>query len=65
MALLWLRYGHVVAAATAAVSARLLWLLGQPTENKGVCSSYGSSSLLPASWVESCLTWVQQTLWAV
>ena len=50
--ILWLCYGYVVAAATAAVSARreaVLWLPCQPGENKRVCSSYGSSSLLPAS----------------
>ena len=52
MALLWLCYGYVVAAATAAESARreaVLWLPCQPGENKCVCGSYGSSSLLPAS----------------
>ena len=50
--ILWLRYGYVVAAATAAVSERresVLWPLSQPGGNKHVCSSYGSSSLLPAS----------------
>ena len=50
--MLWLCYGYVVAAATAAASARreaVLWLPCQPGENKCVCGSYGSSSLLPAS----------------
>ena len=52
MALLWLLYGSVVAAATIAASARteaVLWLPCQPGENKRVCSCYGfpfSSSLL-------------------
>ena len=52
MAVLWLHYGYVVAAATAdAATSRkaVLWLLCQPGENKRVCSSYGSSSLLPSS----------------
>ena len=51
-AMLWLRYGYVVAAATAAASARreaALWLPCQSGENKRVCSSYSSLSLLPAS----------------
>lgn len=43
----------------------LLRLLCQARENKCVCSSDGSSSLVPASQVESCLTWVQRTLWTV
>ena len=38
------------AAAMAALSAG---------ENKHVCSSYGSFSLLPASELVSCLPWVQ------
>ena len=52
MVLLWLYYGYVVAAAPAAASARrkaVLWLPCQPGDNKHVCSSYGSLSLLPAS----------------
>ena len=51
MASLLLRYGYVVAAATAATPARreaVLQLPCQPGENKHVCSSYGSLSLLPA-----------------
>ena len=51
MASLLLRYGYVVAAATAAMPARreaVLQLPCQPGENKHVCSSYGSLSLLPA-----------------
>ena len=50
--MLWLCYGYVVATATAAALARreaVLWLLCQPGENKCVCTSYGSSHLLPAS----------------
>ena len=38
-------YGDVVAAATAPASTRrqaVLWLPGQPGENKSVCSPYGS-----------------------
>ena len=52
MALLWLRYGYVVAVATIAASAKteaVLWLPCQLGENKRVCSCYGSafsSSLL-------------------
>ena len=49
---LWLCYGYVVATATAAASARreaVLWLPCQPGENKYVCCSYSTSSLLPAS----------------
>ena len=45
MAVLWLHYGYVVAAAAAdAATSReaVLWLLCQPGENKRVCSSYGS-----------------------
>ena len=50
--MLWFRYSYVAAAATAAVSARkeaVLWPPCQPGENKRVCSSCGSSHLLPAS----------------
>ena len=64
MAVLWLCYGYVVAAATAAASARreaVLRLLCQPGENKHICSSCGSSCLLPASY----LPWVQQTVQTV
>ena len=43
----------VVAAASASrevvLSPVMLWLLRQPGENKHICSSYGSFSLLPAS----------------
>ena len=52
MAPLWLRFGYVVAAAVAAMSARreaVLWLPFQPGENKHVHSSCGSPNLLPAS----------------
>ena len=52
MAMSWLRYGYVIAAAMAAASARreaVLWLPCQPGKNKRVSSSYGSSSLLSAS----------------
>ena len=50
--LLWPHYDYIVAAAIAATTARreaVLWLPCQPGKNKRVCSSYGSSSLLPAS----------------
>ena len=50
--MLWLRYGYVMAAATAAASARreaASWLPCQSGEDKRVCSSYSSLSLLPAS----------------
>ena len=50
--MLWLCYGYVAAAATAAVSARkeaVLWPPCQAGETKRVCSSYGSLHLLPAS----------------
>ena len=40
----------------------LLWLLHQPGESKRVCSSYGSSSLLPASELMPCLPYVQRTV---
>ena len=52
MTLLWLHYGYVVAVAMAAASASretAIWLLCQTGENKPVCSSHGSSNLLPAS----------------
>lgn len=52
----WLRYGYVMAVATAAASAgreAMLQLPSQPGENKRVCSSYGSSSLL----LSSCLAY--------
>ena len=42
----------VMAVPTAAASARreaVLWLPCQPGENKYVCCSYSTSSLLPAS----------------
>lgn len=61
-------YGCVMAAATdvAALARReaVLWLPCQPGENTHVCSSYGSSSLLPAL-LEPCLPWIQQTVWTV
>ena len=52
MATLWLHYDYVMAAAMATVSARRKAVLRprcQPGEKKCVCSSYGSSCLLPAS----------------
>ena len=64
---LWLCYGHVMTAAMAAVSARreaVLWPPYQPGENKCVCSSHGSSILLPSSWLMPCLPWVQRTVCA-
>ena len=48
----WLHYGYIMAAAMAATSVRreaVVWLLCQPGDDKCVCNSYGSSSLLPAS----------------
>ena len=59
------RRWYSVSAATTAVPARreaVLWLLSQPEENKRVCSSYCSSSLLPASQLTPCLPWVQRTV---
>ena len=38
----WLRYGYVMAVAMSQLPC-------QPGENKRVCTSYGSSSLLPDS----------------
>ena len=61
-------YSYVMAATVAAVSARreaVLWLSCQPEENKLVCSSYGSLSLLPASELEPCLPWVQRIMQTV
>ena len=61
-------YGYVMTAATDAALARreaVLWLPCQPGENIHVCTSYGSSSLLPASYLEPCLPWIQQTVWSV
>lgn len=58
-AMLWLCYGSVTG---------MLWLLPQrcaSQENKCVCGSSGSASLVPASQVESCLAWLQRTLWTV
>lgn len=52
LAVLWLHYGYIVAAATALVSARMetvLWLPCHPGENEHVCSSCCSLSLLAAS----------------
>ena len=50
--MLWLRYGYVMANATATESDRrqvVLWLPCQPGENKHMCSSSDSLRLLPAS----------------
>ena len=52
MTTLWLHYGYAMAIAMAAVSGRreaVLWLSCQPGENKHICNSCGSSSLLPVS----------------
>ena len=60
--MLWLHYDYVVTAAMVAESARrdaVLRLPCQPGENKCVCSSYGSLSLLPVSKLMPCLPWVQ------
>ena len=43
----------------------LLCLLCQPGKDKCVCSSYLSSSLLPAFYFVLCLPWVQQTVQTV
>ena len=64
---LWLHYGCVMAAASARreTVVTVLWPPFQPGENKRVCSSHGSWSLLPASLLLPCLPWVQctQTQW--
>ena len=68
LAVFWLHYGYVVAAATALVSSRretVLWLPCHPGENKYVCSSYCSLSLLAASSLVPCLSWVQRTVHTV
>ena len=61
LALLRLCYSYVTAAAKTAVSARreaVLRLLCQPGENKCACSSYSSSSLIPAFELTPCpLMW--------
>ena len=52
MAMSGLHYGYVAGAALAAASARreaVLRLPCQAGENKNMCSSYGSLSLLPGS----------------
>ena len=51
MVMLWLHHSCVVVAAMTAASARreaVLRLPRQPGENKGVCSAFGASRLLPA-----------------
>lgn len=48
MAIPWLHYGSVAAAASVRREAEL-WLPRQPGENKSMCSSCGSLSLLPGS----------------
>ena len=59
----------VVAAASASrevvLSPVMLQLLRQPGENKRVCSSYGSSGLLPALPLTPCLPWVHRTVQTV
>ena len=47
------------------IACLLLWLLHRPGEDKLVCSSYGSSSFLPASLLAPCLPWVQRTVYTV
>jgi len=52
MAVLWLHYGYVVAAAAAGATAwteTVLWLPCQPGEKKHICSFDSSSHLLPTS----------------
>ena len=65
MAVLWPRYGYIMAAATAAASGRRQAVSRLPCrsgDSKRVCSSYGPSSLLPASELRPCLPWVQWTM---
>ena len=66
MPMLWLSYGYIMAAATAAASASrkdVLWPSCQPAENKHICGSCSSLCLLPASYLAPCLLWVQWTVW--
>ena len=55
--MLWLYYDCAVVAS--ARREDVLWLLHQPVESKCVCCSYVSSCLLPASYLEPWLLWVQ------
>ena len=65
--MLWLHYGYVMVMLWLLLwllcqpGERLLWLPCQLGENKWVCSSYSSLSLL-ASQIAPCLPWVQQTM---
>ena len=53
----------VPAGSEVALCKVMLWLLRQPgRENKRVCSSHGSSSLLSVSQLTPCLPWVQRTV---
>ena len=57
-AMVWPCYGHIMAAATAAASGRRQAVSRLPCrsgDSKRVCSSYGPSSLLPASELRPCL----------
>ena len=67
MALLWLRYGYVVAAAAGATAwtGAVLRLPCQPGEKKPICSSDDPSHLLPTAQPEPCLPWVQRMVRAV
>ena len=63
--MLWLHCDYVVTDALVAESARrdaVLWLPCQPGENKCVCSSDGFSSILSASLLKPCLSFVQRTV---
>lgn len=59
------------AAATASarrgvvLSQVMLWLLREPGEHNRVCSSDGSSGLLPALLLTPCLPWVHRTVQTV
>ena len=74
MALLWLHYDYIVAAAMAPTTARreaVLWLPCQPGENIHVCTSYGSSisfqpltsSLAYPGFSKQCGQCEQQNIW--
>ena len=63
---LWLFYGYIMAASTGSTTREYsmiaLRLLHQSRKNKHVCSSYGSLSFLPGSWLTPCLPQVQWTV---
>ena len=62
MAILWLRYGCVRWVNHKRIACLLLLpLLSRPRENKLICSSRTSSSLL-ASPLTPCLPWIRRTV---